>query len=121
MMRAPAGRGLVAVGNAAGQVQLADPRAGNHPDSELYPCDMRLICSALNAIRVFLLRPEVLAVLLKGSGVSCVLLARMPVVPTLSEMWPSYIGLAACGVGFKHAETVMLTASRDTDLTSTAT
>ena len=28
MMRAPAGRGLVAVGNAAGQLVLADPRTG---------------------------------------------------------------------------------------------
>ena len=28
MMRAPAGRGLVAIGNAAGQLGLADPRAG---------------------------------------------------------------------------------------------
>lgn len=29
MMRAPAGRGLVAIGNAAGQLVLADPRTGN--------------------------------------------------------------------------------------------
>ena len=29
MMRAPAGRGLVAIGNAAGQLALADPRTGN--------------------------------------------------------------------------------------------
>lgn len=28
MMRAPAGRGLVAIGNAAGQLVLADPRTG---------------------------------------------------------------------------------------------
>ena len=28
MMRAPAGRGLVAFGNAAGQLVLADPRTG---------------------------------------------------------------------------------------------
>ena len=33
MMRAPAGRGLVAIGNAAGQLVLVDPRAGTptHP------------------------------------------------------------------------------------------
>lgn len=29
MMRAPAGRGLVAIGNAAGQLVLADPRTGS--------------------------------------------------------------------------------------------
>ena len=32
MMRAPAGRGLVAIGNAAGQLVLADPRAGFLPN-----------------------------------------------------------------------------------------
>ena len=31
MMRAPAGRGLVAIGNAAGQLVLTDPRAGSLP------------------------------------------------------------------------------------------
>ncbi len=30
MMRAPVGRGLVAIGNAAGQLVLTDPRAGVH-------------------------------------------------------------------------------------------
>ncbi len=30
MMRAPVGRGLVAIGNAAGQLVLTDPRAGGH-------------------------------------------------------------------------------------------
>lgn len=51
MMRAPAGRGLVAIGNAAGQLVLTDPRAGSlptllgltaacsEPSSSRHPCD----------------------------------------------------------------------------------
>jgi len=40
MMRAPVGRGLVAIGNAAGQLMLTDPRAGVH---HLMPTDSRTL------------------------------------------------------------------------------
>lgn len=44
MMRAPVGRGLVAIGNAAGQLVLTDPRAGVHhlTTSDIYT--VLLIC-----------------------------------------------------------------------------
>lgn len=43
MMRAPAGRGLVAIGNAAGQLVLADPRTGDSTQALQICLDSTLI------------------------------------------------------------------------------
>lgn len=52
IMRAPAGRGLVAIGHAAGQLVLADPRTGD-PTQALQPClDSTLMYSIMIAARL---------------------------------------------------------------------
>ncbi len=48
MMHAPVGRGLVAIGNAAGQLVLTDPRAGVH--QQTYTTDMlQVMLSSMSA------------------------------------------------------------------------
>lgn len=50
LLRAPAGRGQVAIGNAAGELQLADPRAGNMPPQTPLLYFMQRICCLYTAL-----------------------------------------------------------------------